>query len=55
MNPNGFGFCAARYPRNDELVQLAPEYCVASPALPLPCPLKYARKIGSGDVPAAPV
>ncbi len=36
MNPKGFGFCAARYPRNDEFVQLAPaRYCVASPALPL--------------------
>src|SRR5207244_12514712 len=54
MNPSGFGLWAARYPRKLALVQFAPTYCDASPALDPFCPLKYARKIGSGEVPAAP-
>src|SRR5262249_18720542 len=52
---NGFGFRMARNPRLVELVQLLPVYIAGSPAEALFTPLKNARKIGSGDVPAAPV
>src|SRR5262245_63485529 len=55
MNPYGFGFIAARKPRNVAFVQFVPLYRVGSPAPELFVPLKYARKIGSGDVPGAPV
>ena len=40
-------------PRNAESVQVEPEYAAALEALAEP--LMYARWIGSGDVPGAPV
>src|SRR5262249_14191705 len=52
---NGFGLRTARNPRFVELVQLLPVYFVGSPAEALFAPLQYARKIGSGDGPGAPV
>ena len=54
-NPNGFGLRAARKPRNVELVQFAPEYAAVLPAWLDGWPLKNARNVGSGAVPAAPV
>jgi hypothetical protein len=53
--PNGFGLRAARKPRNVAFVQFAPVYAPVLPAFPDGCPLKNARKIGSGTVPGAPV
>src|SRR5688500_9792236 len=52
MKPQGLGLRAARKPRKAALVQLAPVYAAALPALPAAWPLKCARKIGSGTVPA---
>src|SRR6476620_3079401 len=53
--PNGFGFIVARKPRNVEFVQFVPLYAVESPARDELIPFMNARKIGSGDVPGAPV
>src|SRR5438128_10249532 len=54
-NANGFGFCAARNERMLAFVQLAPVYLAGSPDEALFTALRYARKIGKGVVPAAPV
>src|SRR5690348_2414363 len=55
MKPHGFGFIIARKPWNVVLVQPVPVYLVVSPACDPGPPLRYARKMGSGDVPGAPV
>src|SRR5437870_10575122 len=54
-NANGFGFCAAKNDRLLAFVQLGPVYLAASLDEALFTPLKYARKIGRGVVPGAPV
>src|SRR5437899_8260432 len=52
---NGFGFWMARNERLFAFVQLPPRYRLGSADSALFTPLKYARKIGSGEVPGAPV
>src|SRR5262245_50184509 len=54
-NPNGFGLIAARKPRFVALLNCVLEYCAGSLADAPPRPEKYARNVGNGDVPAAPV
>src|SRR5439155_1186318 len=54
-NAKGFGLRAARNDRMLAFVQFGPTYLDESPDEPLFTPLKYARKIGSGAVPGAPV
>src|SRR5258705_11373833 len=55
MNPCGLGLFAARKLRKVELVQSAPVYAAVLAACAAATPLKKARKVGSGDVPGAPV
>ena len=56
-NPPGFGLYNARKPRNVVLVQfpLALVYSAGFPALAFETVLYAAAKIGTGEVPGAPV
>ena len=52
---NGSGLRAARNASSVALVQFAPLYAARLPACDAGWPFRYARRIGSGDVPAVPV
>src|SRR5262245_44588567 len=54
-NANGCGYRLARNPSSVEFIQLPPVYLEGSPACAAFTPFRYARKIGSGAVPGAPV